>query len=147
MSIYEATEPPCSAPCDISGCGSISVVRLLVAPSRFTADGVDHSKDPPTFDACELHWPEVRDAAQRNGYPVADITGNLAGLVADFPQCNVFCSDSGRLYASARVNGSVQGATVAAWLVGQLRAQLQNLYRPVAVHHRSPMSPACGTER
>ncbi len=123
--IYNVTEPPEGARCSERGCCSVADVRVIIPESRFTADGIDHSKAPSTFDACEWHWPAMRDACMRNGHRIVDTTGEIGELVADFPQCNVFSSDSGRLYASSRTNGSVPRATVDAWLVGQLRAQLE----------------------
>ncbi len=129
VSIYQATMPPDGATCETRGCCSVASVRLIVPALRFDADGVDHSNDPPTFDTCELHWPVMRDACRRNGHAVADTTGDLRALVADFPQCTIFASDGGRLYASARVNGSAQGTTVGAFLVGQLRIRLTQLTR------------------
>jgi len=132
MSTYEATTPPDGTTCDMRGCCSAAKVRMIIPKSRFEADGIDHSQDPPTFDACELHWPAVRDAAARNGHDVVDITGDLARLAADFAGWTVFHSDSGRLYASPPVNGPAQGVTVDAWLVGPLRAQMAAL--GVAAH-------------
>ena len=67
----------------------------------------------------------MRDACVRNGHRIVDTTGDLAQLAADYPHCTIFASDGGRLFASARVNGSMQGVTVDAWLVGQLRVQLE----------------------
>ena len=116
--------PPDGMTCDMRGCCSAAKVRMLIPESRFEADGIDHANDPPTFDACELHWPRMRDACQRNGHTVVDTTGDLRQLAADFPTWSIFASDGGRLYASARVKGSAQGTTLDAYLVGQLRAKL-----------------------
>jgi len=55
-----------------------------------------------------LHWPGIRDACRRNGHTVVDTTGDLRQLAADFPAWRIFTSDGGRLYASARLNGSAQ---------------------------------------
>ncbi len=125
MSTYAATEPAPGATCEIRACCSAAKVRVIVPTSRFEADGVDHEKDPSTLDACELHWPGLRDTCLRNGHRVVDSTGDLAGLAAEFPGWSIFHSDGGRLYASARVNGSGQGTTLDAYLVGQLRAQIR----------------------
>jgi len=133
---YQATMAPDSATCDMRGCCAAANVRMIIPRSRFEADGIDHTNDPPTFDACELHWPAIRDACQRNGHAVVDTTGDLRQLAADFPTWSIFCSDGGRLYASARVNGSAQGATLDAYLVGQLRAQLAATGAPSAVGAR-----------
>ena len=145
MSTYQATMPPDgNTTCDARGCCSVARVRLVIPPSRFEADGVDHSKDPPTFDACEWHYPPVRDAALRNGHQVVDATGEVGQLAADFPAWTVFYSDAGRLYASARLNGSVQGTTLDAYLVGQLREQME------AAESQAPAIWACApaiTER
>ncbi len=130
---YQATKPPGGATCDTPGCCSAAKVRMIIPPSRFEADGIDHSKDPPTFDTCDLHWPGIRDACVRGGHTVADITGDIGELVADFPQWSVFASDGGRLYAADRVNGAGQGVTLDAYLVGQLRGQLQEAQVPGAV--------------
>ncbi len=122
---YQAAIPPADATCDTRGCCSVAKVRIIIPKSRFGADGIDHSNDPPVFDACELHWPRIRDACLRNGHPVVDTTGDLRELAADFPTWSIFYSDGARLYASARVNGSRQGTTLDAYLIGQLRAQLK----------------------
>lgn len=122
---YHATDPPQGATCDIKGCGAAARVQVNVPACRFEADGVDHSKDPPTFKTCEWHWPRMRGACVRNGHQIVDTTGDLGQLAADYPHCSIFASDSGRLYASVRVNGSPQGGTVDAWLVGQLRVRLE----------------------
>ncbi len=127
MSTYQATTPPGGARCSMTGCATLAQVRVIIPKSRFTADGIDHRKDPSTFDACEWHWPAMRDASLRNGHRIVDTTGDIRQLAADFPHCNIFTSDSGRLYASAPLNGSPQSATVHAWLVVQLRAQLEQL--------------------
>ncbi len=124
MSTYEATQPPENATCDTPGCGSVAKVRMIIPKSLFTADGVDHSQDPPTFDACELHWPGIRDTCMRNGHAVVDVTGDLRELMGEFPRWTVFTSDGGWLYASARVGKSKQGVTVHAYLVGQLRREI-----------------------
>ncbi len=76
------------------------------------------------FDLCYLHWPAIRDASQHNGHKVVDATGDLRSLITDYPEWSIFASDGGRLYASARLNGSPQGITLDAYLVGQLRAQI-----------------------
>ncbi len=125
ISAYEATTPPDAATCGVRGCRTVAAVRMVIPQSRFEADGVEHSKDPSTFDTCEWHWPRMRDACVRNGHRIVDTTGDLAQLAADYPHCTIFASDGGRLFASARVNGSMQGVTVDAWLVGQLRVQLE----------------------
>jgi hypothetical protein len=125
MSTYAATTPPDGATCDTCGCRSAAVVRLLIPPSRFTADGQDHDHDPAEFDLCELHWPKLRDASERNGHTVVDATGDLGRLAADFPHWSVFASDGGRLYASTRPPGRQQGITLDACLVGQLRAKIR----------------------
>ncbi len=130
---YQATTPPDGATCDMRGCCSAATVRMVIPKSRFEADGVDHSKDPSIFDACELHWPTIRDACKRNGHAVVDTTGDLGQLAADFPAWSIFCSDGGRLYASTRLNGSAQGTTLDAYLVAQLRARLAATAAPSAV--------------
>ncbi len=124
MSTYRATQPPADAECSTGGCRSAAKVRLLIPPSRFTADGQDHDQDPTQFDLCGLHWPAIRDASEHNGHQVVDITGDLRQLVADYPNWSVFASDGGRLYAAACRNGSGQGTTLDAYLVGQLRTQI-----------------------
>ena len=143
--IYKATMPPDdNTTCDTRGCCSAARVRLIIPKTRFEADGVDHSHDPPTFDACEWHYRPIRDAALRNGHTVVDATGDVRELAADFPTWTVFYSDGGRLYASARVNGSRQGTTLDAYLVGQLRAQMK------AAEPQAPAIWACtpaSTER
>ncbi len=126
MSTYQATEPPDGSTCDTRGCRSAAMVRLIIPPSRFEADGADHSQDPPVFGACEQHYPVIAGTAMRNGHTVVDTTGNIRDVMAEFPTWTVFLSDSGRLYASARVNGP-QGTTVDAYLVSQLRAQMRAL--------------------
>ncbi len=126
MSSYQATTPPADARCESTAtCGSVAKVRVLVPRSRFMADGVDHCADPDWCDMCELHWTILRDTCVRNGHQVVDTTGSLRDLVAEFPEWKIFYSDGGRLYAAARLNGSVQGTTVDACLVGQLRARMQ----------------------
>src|SRR6266516_377681 len=119
MSTYQATTPPPGATCDKRRCGSAAEVRVIIPRSRFMADGADHSQDPRTWDSCDLHWPRFRDAILRNGHQVVDTTGDLAQLVADFKRWTIFTSDGGRLYASSH------GTTLYAWLVGQLRPQLE----------------------
>jgi hypothetical protein len=125
MSIYRAVEPPEGAECSTGGCRGAARVRLLIPPSRFTADGQDHGDDPTQFDLCELHWPQIRSASEHNGHQVVDGTGDLRSLAADCPAWSVFASDGGRLYASTRLPGKRQGTTVDACLVGQLRAQIR----------------------
>jgi hypothetical protein len=120
--MYQATEPPNGATCSTPRCVSAAKVRLLIPLSRFTADGQDHGQDPSTFALCYLHWPALRDAS--NGHRVVDATGDLRSLITDYPEWSIFASDGGRLYASARLNGSPQGITLDAYLVGQLRAQI-----------------------
>ncbi len=106
-------------------------VRLIIPHTRFEADGVDHRKDPSTFDTCELHGPLLRDTARRNGHPVVDATGDVRQLVAGYPAWTIFVSDRGRLYASTRVNASAQGTTLRAWLVAGLRRQMQRVSEQV----------------
>jgi len=122
---YQAAVPPANATCDTRGCRSVAKVRIIIPRSRLEADGIDHSNDPPIFDACGLHWPRIRDACLRNGHPVVDTTGDLRELAADFTGWSIFYSDGARLYASARVKGSRQSTTLDAYLIGQLRAQLE----------------------
>ncbi len=129
---YQATSPPADTKCDMRGCCSVANVRVIIPESRFTADGIDHSKDPSTFDACEWHWPAMRDACLRNGHRIVDITGDIRQLAAEFPRCNIFTSDGGRLYASAPLNGFAPDTTVDAWLAGQLRVQLEQLSVPAS---------------
>ena len=119
------TDPPEGATCNIKGCCAVAQVRMIIAPSRFDADGVDHSQDPSTFDTCEWHWPAMRASCLSSGHRIVDATGDTGELAAGFPQCSIFSSDAGRLYASARIGRSPQRATVHAWLVGQLRTQLE----------------------
>jgi hypothetical protein len=122
---YQATTPPEGATCDSNGCGSAARVRMIIPESRFDADGIDHSNDPPTFGACDLHWPGIRDTCVHNGHDVVDTTGDIGQLAVDFPQWTIFRSDGGRLYASARLHGTPQGMTLDACLIGQLRAKMQ----------------------
>lgn len=129
----QATEPPDRATCDIADCCSMAKVRLIIPMSRCDERGVEQDEAPSTFDACELHWPQVRYAWLHDGYRIMDTSGDLERLVADFPQWKIFSSDAGLLYASARLNGSAQGTTLHAHLVGQLRQQLEE-----------SMSPDCG---
>ena len=119
MSTYQATTPPDGTTCDMRGCGSAAEVRVIVPKPRFEADGAGHSRDPGTWDSCDLHWPRFRDAVMRNGHEVVDTTGDLRQLVADFGTWTVFKSDSGRLYAAS------YGMTLYGWLVGPLRAEMQ----------------------
>lgn len=130
MSTYQATTPPPGATCDTPGDCTVAVVRLVIPPSRFTADGVDHSDDPQRFDACEYHWRDLRDTVLRHGHEIVDATGDLAQLTADFPRWRIFRADEGRLYASTRLPGHLQGITVYAWLVGHLRAQMRAVEDP-----------------
>lgn len=118
-----ATEPPDRATCDIADCCSVARVRLITPGSPCGV--IDRDEAPSTFDACELHWPQVRCARLRNGHRIVDASGDLARLAADFPQWKIFSSDAGLLYASARLNGSPQGTTLHAHLVGQLREQME----------------------
>jgi hypothetical protein len=133
--VYQAAIPPPGATCDSSRCRSAAKVRMIIPASRFEADGIDHDNDPEKFDACEWHWPGIRDTCQRNGYRVMDTTGSLRALAAEFPAWTIFYSDGGRLYASARIGGSRQGTTIDAYLVGQLRAQMQATVARQAAHH------------
>lgn len=121
MSTYQATTPPQGATCDVRGCGSAAKVRMIIPEFRFTADGADHTCDPDTWDTCDLHWSGFRDAILRNGHQVADITGDLTQLVADFRNWTIFKSDNGRLYASN------YGTTLYAWLIGPLRAEMEHV--------------------
>jgi len=66
----------------------------------------------------------MRDASAHNGHHIVDATGDLRALMTDYPGWSIFASDGGRLYASTRLNGSRQGVTLDAYLVGQLRAQI-----------------------
>ncbi len=103
--------------------GTVAEVRLLMQSHR-VEEGGNAAHSSRTFDACDLHIPRMRDACLRGGHQVVDTTGDLAGLAAGCPDWNVFRSDSGRLYASTRLDGSLQGTTVQAWLVGQLHARI-----------------------
>ncbi len=66
----------------------------------------------------------MRASCLSSGHRIVDATGDTGELAAGFPQCSIFSSDAGRLYASARIGRSPQRATVHAWLVGQPHAQL-----------------------
>ena len=125
MSIYQASVPPAGAPCQSDLCRTRAVVRLTVRPLRFTADGGPADvRDVTTWDTCDLHWPGFRDVVVRSGHDIADCTGDLGALVTDFPKWDIWRSDLGRLYASTVLPGG-NGATVDAYLTGQLRAEMQ----------------------
>jgi hypothetical protein len=128
MSTYEATTPLPGATCQSERCCSVAVVRVVMPPSRFTADGMPHQDDgkPVIRDTCELHWPGFRDLCARNGHRVTDTTGDLRAVAAELPGWRVFTSDGGRLYASTMLPGG-QGITVDAFLVGHLRAQMREI--------------------
>jgi len=125
MSTYQATMPPDDTTCGMRSCSARATVRTVIPPSRFEADGVDHSQDPSTFDTCVCHWPIMRAAVLGNGHEITDTTGDIEALKADYPTWSVFRSDSGRLYAAA-CRGTGLGITLDAWLAGQLRAQMES---------------------
>ncbi len=132
---YQVTTPPAYSTCQGDLCGSVAAVRLTIPRPRFTADGL-HDDDGAlvTWDTCDLHWPSLRDTCVRSGHQIVDQTGDLRRLSAEFTVWNIWRSDQGRLYASARLNGSVQGTTVHAYLVGHLRAQMESMQRAEARH-------------
>jgi hypothetical protein len=113
------------ATCHSNLCGSAAVVRLIVPRPKVSG----HDDDSPlaVWDMCELHWPSLRGACERSGHPVADTTGDVRRLQAEFGRWNVWASDAGRLYAAHYVTGAdgPHGITVDAVLAGQLRAQMQ----------------------
>jgi hypothetical protein len=90
---------------------------VTVPGTRFDADGTGGT--PSTWDSCDLHWPQFRDATTRNGHQITDATGDPRTLLAEFPGWRIFRSDLGRLYASR------PGTTVYGWLTAQLRAEIQ----------------------
>ncbi len=83
MSTYQATMPPDDTTCGMRSCSARATVRTVIPPSRFEADGVDHSQDPSTFDTCVCHWPIMRAAVLGNGHEITDTTGDIEALKAD----------------------------------------------------------------
>lgn len=123
---YQAAVPPAGATCRRDLCCSVAVVRLTIPRHKFTTDELQNDDDSRvTWDACDLHWPGFRDVCLRSGREIVDETGDLQQLILRFPRWDVWRSDQGRLYASAVLNGSRQGTTVDAYLVGQLRSQME----------------------
>ncbi|HUK68549.1 MAG TPA: hypothetical protein VLW50_07330 [Streptosporangiaceae bacterium] len=133
---YHAITPPASATCQSDLCRSVAVVRLVVPRPQFTADGLhDDDGAPATWDVCDVHWPRFRDTCARAGHEVIDRTGDLQRVAAEFPRWNLWRSDGGRLYASARVGGTAQGTTVDAYLVGQLRVAMRSAENGQELNH------------
>ena len=122
---YQAAIPTAGATCHGDQCGSVAVVRLTVPRPKIS--GQDDDSPLAILDMCELHWPPFRSVCERSGHPVIDTTGNLRTLQDEFRRWNVWSSDAGRLYAACYVTGpdGPHGTTVDAFLVGQLRAQMQ----------------------
>ncbi len=114
--IYQATLPPAGAPCDRDFCATDALVRVIFPRSGFDADGSAPAHG--TWDSCDLHWPEFRDATVRNGHRITDTTGDPRRLLAEFPGWQIFRSDLGRLYAAR------PGVTVYGWLTAHLRTEI-----------------------
>jgi hypothetical protein len=115
--IYQATLPPQGATCDRDTCATDAMVRVRFPRSRFDAGRSESAHG--TWDSCDLHWPEFRDATLRHGHQVTDATGDPRRLLPEFPGGRIFRSDLGRLYAAR------PGVTVYGWLTAQLRAEIQ----------------------
>lgn len=128
--IYQLTTPPHGQRCSAPGDGTLAVVRVITPREHFEADGTDYSEVSAALDFCDHCWPRILDGYQRFGHKIVDTTGNLRLLAGEFPRWRIFHSDGGRLYASARVNGSQQGTTVYAWTVAGLRAEIEQAERP-----------------
>jgi len=113
VATYEITDAPNAKVCDSQSCGQTSIVRVIVP--RDMAD----TSDPVTLDCCCLCWEQLRGQLIGRGHMIRDTTGDVDELRAQFHGVSFFRSDEGVLYAS------VNGCTYDAYLVSQLRAQLE----------------------
>ena len=118
MATYGIKEPPNAKKCDTHGCLQTATVRVTT-PAEMLGGG-----DPAENDQCCRCWDQLRAALHEQGHDVTDATGDLAGLMAEFPGVSAFRSDGGVLYAA------VNGATYDAYLVSQMRAQLKLATQP-----------------
>jgi hypothetical protein len=101
---------PPGATCAFPYCFSTAVVRLVT----------HHGAEPNDY--CELDWPLISESIAAHGQAIVDVTGDLWTARAEFPNWDIFQSCTGRFYASTSLGG--QGATVDAYLIGDLQAQM-----------------------
>jgi hypothetical protein len=93
------------------GCGENATVRLVL-----------RSGDAP-YDYCDLDWPRVTETLRARGLDVADTTGNIWTVRAEFSNWEIWQAASSGIYYALTSSGGV-GVSVHAFLAGTLRAAM-----------------------